>query len=93
MSMSEMFARNANAPAGMPSSASAYVAAGKAQRVPSQVSGSGAAKAGNDENTFGFWSSKENKYRTIRLASFAAALALAEKMGWEYDEVKPEGWK
>jgi len=85
MPMSEMFTRNANAPAGMSCSQAADMVAREAQGVPSQVPGSGATQACDDENTFGFWSSKENRYRTVKLGSFAAALALAEKMGWEYD--------
>lgn len=93
MSMSEMFTRNANKPAGMPSPTSAYVAAGKAQGVPSQVPGSGAAKAGDDEATFGFWSGKENKYHAVKLGSRAEAFALAAKNGWEFDCEIPEGWK
>lgn len=93
MSMSEMFTRNANAPAGMSSQASAYLAAGKAQGVPSQVPGSRAAKAGNDEATYGFWSGKENKYHAVTLGSRAEAFALAAKNGWEFDCVIPEGWK
>ncbi len=93
MPMSEMFTRNANAPAGMSSQESAYVAAREAQSVSSQVPGSRATKAGNDEATYGFWSGKENKYHAVKLGSRAEAFALAAKNGWEFDCEIPEGWK
>ncbi len=73
--------------------ASTDVAPGKAPGVSSQVPGSGAAQAGDDKATFGFWSSKENKYHAVKLGSRAEAFALAAKNGWEFDCEIPEGWK
>ena len=93
MQLPQMSPRNTDGNPGTPGPEAADMAAGKAQGVPSQVSGSGATQAGDDKVTYGFWSGKENKYHAVKLGSRAEAFALAAKNGWEFDCVIPEGWK
>lgn len=72
--------------------ASAYVAAGEAESVSSQVPGSGAAQAGNDTALFGFWSKKTGQYYTQRFRNEWQARSFARLMSWEYDEEIPDNF-
>lgn len=65
--------------------ASAYMAAGEAESIPSQVPGSGTTQAGNDKALYGFWSKKTGQYYTQHFRNEWEARSFSRLVGWEFD--------